>query len=67
MNDDPKDVAIRATLSDKMAKVLKRRAYSERQVGQILRVVPDKAKAIFEGKLDGFTHDEIRKYIATLD
>lgn len=64
---DPKDEAIRATLSDKLSKVLKRRAYSERQVGQILRVVPDKAKLIFEGKLESFSHDEIRKYITILD
>ena len=64
---DPKDEAIRATLSDKLSKVLKRRAYSERHVGQILRVVPDKAKLIFEGKLESFSHDEIRKYITILD
>jgi predicted XRE-type DNA-binding protein len=64
---DPKDVAIRATLTEKMARMLKRRAYTERQIVQVLRVVPDKAKAILEGRLDQFSHDEIRRFIAQLD
>ena len=64
---DPKDAAIRATLAEKMTKMLRRRAYTERQVAQVLRVVPDKAKAILEGRLDEFSHDEIRRFIAQLD
>jgi predicted XRE-type DNA-binding protein len=65
--NDPKDAAIRATLTEKMLKMMKRRAYTERQIIQILRVVPDKAKAIVDGRLDGFSHDEIRRFIAQLD
>ena len=64
---DPRDVAIRATLTEKMTRMLKRRAYTERQIMQVLRVIPDKAKAILEGRLDEFSHDEIRRFIARLD
>ncbi|HTP83957.1 MAG TPA: hypothetical protein VMQ11_13490 [Alphaproteobacteria bacterium] len=64
---DPKDAAIRATLTEKMARMLKRRAYTERQIVQVLRLVPDKAKALLEGRLDEFSHEEIRRFIAQLD
>jgi len=64
---DSKDAAIRATLTEKMARMLKRRAYTERQIVQVLRLVPDKAKALLEGRLDEFSHEEIRRFIAQLD
>jgi predicted XRE-type DNA-binding protein len=64
---NPKDEMIRATLTESMARVIKRRRYDERQVVQILRATPDKARAIVTGQLDGFSTDEIRKMIDVLD
>ena len=64
---DPREQMIRATLTESMARVIKRRRYDERQVIQILRATPDKAKAIVGGQLDGFSVDEIRKMIDVLD
>jgi predicted XRE-type DNA-binding protein len=58
---------IRATLTESMARVIKRRRYDERQVIQILRATPDKARAIVSGQLDGFSVDEIRRMIDVLD
>ena len=65
--NNPKDAMIRATLTESMARVIKRRRYDERQVVQILRATPDKAKAIVSGQLDGFSTDEIRRMIDVLD
>jgi len=58
---------IRATLTESMARVIKRRRYDERQVIQILRATPDKARAIISGQLDGFSTEEIRRMIDVLD
>ncbi|HTP82198.1 MAG TPA: hypothetical protein VMQ11_04600 [Alphaproteobacteria bacterium] len=58
---------LRATLTESMARVIKRRRYDERQVIQILRATPDKAKAIVGGQLDGFSVEEIRRMIDVLD
>ena len=64
---NPKEEMIRATLTESMARVIKRRRYDERQVIQILRATPDKARAIVSGQLDGFSTDEIRRMIDVLD
>ena len=64
---NPTDAMIRTTLTESMARVIKRRRYDERQVVQILRATPDKAKAIVSGQLDNFSTDEIRKMIDVLD
>lgn len=64
---DPREQMIRATLTESMARVIKRRRYDERQVIQILRATPDKARAIVSGQLDGFSVDEIRRMIDVLD
>ena len=64
---DPREATIRAALTERMAKVIKRRRYDERQVTQILRVGSDKAIAIVQGKLDQFQNDELRRMIDVLD
>ena len=64
---NPKEEMIRATLTASMARVIKRRRYDERQVVQILRATPEKARAIVGGQLDSFSIDEIRKMIDVLD
>ena len=64
---DPREKMIRATLTESMARVIKRRRYDERQVIQILRATPDKARAIVSGQLDEFSTDEIRRMIEALD
>lgn len=64
---DPREQVLRATLTESMARMIKRRRYDERQVIQILRATPDKAKAIVTGQLDGFSVEEIRRMIDVLD
>jgi len=64
---DPREKMIRATLTESMARVIKRRRYDERQVIQILRATPGKARAIVSGQLDEFSTDEIRRMIEALD
>ncbi len=64
---DPREKMIRATLTESMARVIKRRRYDERQIIQILRATPDKAKALMSGQLDDFSTDELRRMIDALD
>lgn len=64
---NPTDDAIRATKIISLAKTIKRMRYNERQIVQVLRVTPEKAQAIMEGRLDGFTTAEITKIISVLD
>ena len=64
---DPREQMIRATLTESMARVIKRRRYDERQLIQILRATPDKAKALIGGQLEGFSTDELRRMIDALD
>ena len=45
---NPKEQIARVALTQRLQKVIKRQRYDERQVVQILRVTPDKAKAIVE-------------------
>ena len=64
---NPTDQAIRATKTLALARTIKRMRYDERQIVQVLRVTPEKAKALMEGRLDGFSTEEIAKYISVLD
>jgi len=64
---DPREQMIRVTLTETMARVIKRRRYDERQLVQILRATPDKAKALLGGQLDGFSTDELRRIIDAID
>ncbi len=64
---NPTDQAIRATKTIALARTIKRMRYYERQIIQVLRLSSDKAKALMEGRLDGFTTEEITKYINALD
>lgn len=64
---NPTDDAIRATKIIALAKTIKRMRYNERQIVQVLRVNSEKAQAIMEGRLDGFTTAEITRIISVLD
>jgi hypothetical protein len=64
---NPTDQAIRATKAISLARTIKRMRYDERAIIQILRVSPDKAQALMQGRLDGFSTEEITKYISVLD
>ncbi len=64
---NPTDQAIRATKTIALARTIKRMRYDERQIIQVLRLSSDKAKALMEGRLDGFTTEEITKSINALD
>lgn len=59
--------AIRATKIISLAKTIKRMRYDQRQIVQVLLVTPEKAQAIMEGRLDGFSTAEITKFIGVLD
>jgi predicted XRE-type DNA-binding protein len=63
---DEREQRIRATLTEKLARAIKRQGYNERQIIQVLRVTPDKANALLSGQLDNFTSAEIRRMIETL-
>src|SRR4051812_3396856 len=64
---DQREANIRATLAEKMARAIKRQKYDERQLIQVLRATPDKAKALLAGQLDGFATEEIRKMISVIE
>jgi len=64
---NPTDQAIRATKTIALAKTIKRMRYDERQIVQVLRLTPEKARALLEGRLDDFSTAEITKYISVLD
>jgi len=64
---NPTDDTIRAAKVISLAKTIKRMRYNERQIVQVLRVSPEKAQAIMEGRLDGFSTAEITKMISVLD
>lgn len=64
---NPTDEAIRATKIISLAKTIKRMRYNERQIVQVLRVNNEKAQAIMEGRLNGFSTAEITKMISVLD
>ena len=62
-----RETKIRATLAIQMERVIKRRRYDERQLMQILRATPDKAKALMSGQLDGFATSDIQRMLEALD
>jgi hypothetical protein len=64
---NPTDQAIRAAKTLALARTIKRMRYDERQIIQILRVNSEKAQALMQGRLDGFSTEEITKYINVLD
>ncbi|HEX9465463.1 MAG TPA: XRE family transcriptional regulator [Alphaproteobacteria bacterium] len=64
---DPREQVIRATLVERMAKIIKRQGYTERHLEQVLRASPDRAKAIHGGQLDQFSTDELRRMITVLE
>ena len=64
---DPREATIRAGLTEKMARAIKRQRYDERQLIQVLRATPDKAKALLSGQLDGFATDELRRMISVIE
>ena len=63
---DSRDQTMRAALGERMAKIIKRQAYTERHLMQILRATPDNAKAIHSGQLDGFSTAELRRMVEVL-
>lgn len=64
---NPTEQAIRATKTIALARTIKRMRYDERQIIQVLRLSPEKAQALLQGRLDGFSTEEITKYISVLD
>ena len=64
---NPKEQMARLALTQRLAKVVKRQRYDERQVVQILRVTPEKAKAIVAGQVDGFPLDELQHIVTVLE
>lgn len=63
---NPRDEVIRTASTLALAKVIKRMRYTERQIEQVLRCNNEKAKAILNGQLDGFSNEEIKKFIEVL-
>lgn len=64
--DNPREATIRAASTLALAKVIKRMRYTERQIEQVLRCNNEKAKSILSGQLDGFSNEEIKKFIDVL-
>jgi predicted XRE-type DNA-binding protein len=66
MQMDEREANIRATLSDKLSKMIKRHGFDERQLVQVLRLTPDRAKAMLAGDFSSWNNEEMRKMIAGL-
>jgi hypothetical protein len=64
---NPKEQVLRATLSERMSRAIKRQRYTERHIEQILRVTPDRAKALHAGVLDEFSVDELQRFLMALE
>ncbi len=64
---NPKEQVLRSTLTERMARVIKRQRYTERHIEQILRTSPDRAKALHSGALDEFSVDELQRFLMALE
>ncbi len=64
---NPKEQAIRATTALILNRAIKRHRYDERAIIQILRLMPDKARALLAGQLDGFSTEEIQRFANALE
>ena len=64
---DPRQAVLRNSLSERMARVIKRQRYTERHLEQILRASPSNAKALHTGQLDEFSNEELQRYLTALE
>ena len=64
---NPKETAARSATALMISRAIKRHRYDERALIQILRLSPDRARAILLGQLDGFGTDEIQRFANALE
>jgi hypothetical protein len=64
---NPKEAALRTTTALIISRAIKRHRYDERAIIQILRVTPEKARAVLNVQLDGFGTDEIQRFANALE
>ena len=64
---NPREQANRSMTTLIITRAIKRHRYDERALIQILKVAPDKAKAILAGQLDGFSTDELGRIVNALE
>src|SRR4051794_21380761 len=64
---NPKEAAARTTAGLIIGRAIKRHRYDERAIIQILRLSPEKARAVLGSQLDGFGTDEIQRFANALE